>query len=211
MIERSPIVELLLRAVFQQAFQFRHEFLHILEIQINRGEPDVRDFVEFLDTIHQELADLAGLALALGRFMDKALYFVHQRLELCRGHGPLLARLQQALQNFLPVKAFAAPVLLDHHVRDFVDAFIRRVAPAALQAFPAAADQITGAALARINNLVFHDRTKWALHRAESPRNFSLTAPEGLTPFAPGTVMCLPASSASASARANLRNSPMDS
>src|SRR5260370_39949918 len=124
--------------------------------------------------------------------MDKALHFVDQSLELGRGHGPFLARFQQPLQYFLPVETFAPAVLLDHHVRDFVDAFVGRVAPAALQAFAAAANRISGAALARVNDLVFHDRTKWTLHRAESPRNFSLTAPIGLAPFAPATAICLP-------------------
>src|SRR5579863_8145259 len=110
--------------------------------------------------------------------MDKSLHFVHQRLELGRGHGPFLARFQQPLQNFLPVEALAAAVLLDHHVWNFVDALVGRVTPAALQAFPASADQIARAALARVNDLVFHDRTKWALHCAESPRSFPFTAPE---------------------------------
>jgi len=66
----------------------------------------------------------------------------------------LLARLQQTLQELLTIEPFPPAVLLDHHVRDFVDSFVRREAASAFEALSPAADQIAGAALARVNYLV---------------------------------------------------------
>jgi hypothetical protein len=67
------------------------------------------------------------------------------------------------LQNFLALEAFAAAILLDDHVRNFVDAFVRGEAPRTLQALAAAANGITGAAFARINHLVVDVRAERTL------------------------------------------------
>src|SRR6266403_125725 len=203
--------ELFLRAIFQQIFQLGHEFFDVLEVQIDRSEPDIGDLVEFLDSVHQEFADLAGLTLALGRFMDKTLDFVDQGFELCRGDRPLLAGFQQPLQNFLAVEALPASVLLDDHVRDFVDAFVRGETAAAFQTFPAAANQVPDSALARVDNFVVREGTERALHLGEPPGSLTLKPRLGIdTPLGPVTPICLPTSSAAASARANFRSSPTD-
>src|SRR5438477_11369479 len=74
----------------------------------------------------------------------------------------------------VPLK-FSAPqtapaaVLLDDHVRDFVNAFIRREAAATLQALAPPANRIADAAFPRITHLVVDGRAQRTLHRAASP------------------------------------------
>src|ERR1700733_14435941 len=69
----------LLRAVFQQAFQLVHEFLYVLEVEIDGGEADVGDFVELLEMIHQQAANFRGGAFAVGGLADVGLGFVNDR------------------------------------------------------------------------------------------------------------------------------------
>ena len=119
-------------------------------------------------------ADFAGGAFALGSFVDESLDFVDDRFEFRRRYWTLLARFQQALQNFLAVESFAAAVFLDHHVRNFVDALVSGETAPALQAFAAAANQIAGAAFARVDHFVVDVRAERALHCDESPLPGSL-------------------------------------
>src|ERR1700756_4201983 len=94
---------------------------------------------------------------------------VHNTFQLWRGHGPLLARFQKPLQNFLPFESLAPSVLLDHHVRNFVDALVGSESPAALQPLAPAANGIAAGAFPRINYLVIFVRAKRKLHEATSP------------------------------------------
>src|SRR5712672_1297059 len=120
--------------------------------------------------MHDHFTDLRGGQFALGSFVHHAFDFVDDSLKLGRRHRPLLASFQQTLQNFLAFEAFAAPILLDHHVRNFVDPFVRGEAPSTFEAFPPAPNSVAAAALSRINYLVVDVRTEWALHSAISPR-----------------------------------------
>src|SRR5439155_1739091 len=82
---------------------------------------------------------------------------------------PLFARFQKSLQYLLPLEALAPPVFLDHHVRNFINAFVRGESPPALQALAAPPDGVAHAAFPRIDHLVVNVRAKRALHGAESP------------------------------------------
>src|SRR5262249_60742570 len=42
----------------QQIFQLAHELAEVAEVAVDRREPDVRDFVELLQLLHDEAADL---------------------------------------------------------------------------------------------------------------------------------------------------------
>src|ERR1700756_4589432 len=120
--------------------------------------------------MHDHFADFRGRQLALGRLVHHAFDLIDYRLQLRRSYRPLLASFQQALQNLLALESFAAPVLLDPHVRNFVDAFVRGETPAAFKAFPAPANGVAAAPFARINYLVVDVRAERALHSAISPR-----------------------------------------
>src|SRR5258705_7407897 len=120
--------------------------------------------------MHDHLADFRRSQFALGSFVHHAFDFVDNGLKFRCWHRPLLASFQQTLQNFLTFEAFAAAVLLDHHVRYFINPFVRGEAPSAFEALPPAADSVAAAPLSRINYFVVDVRTERALHSAISPR-----------------------------------------
>src|ERR1700733_4080390 len=91
-------------AIFEQVLQLRHELLHVLEIHIHRCKAYVGDFVQFLQPVHDHLADLGGGEFALSGFVDHAFDVIDDRFELGRWHGPFFASLQQSLQNLLTLE-----------------------------------------------------------------------------------------------------------
>src|ERR1700693_770703 len=153
---------------FYEMPQLVHEFFHIFKIQIYRSEADVGDFVVAAQAIHDEFAEFAGLALAFLRIDDKGFGLVHNLLELADWHRPFLTCTQQAVQNFLAVEFLAASVLLDHHVRNFIDALVGGEALGALQALAAAADRLRLFAFARVDYLVIGEAAKGTFHGAEN-------------------------------------------
>src|SRR5258708_11090578 len=101
--------------------------------------------------------------------MHHAFDFIDNGFELGRWHRPLLASFQQTLQNFLTFESFAAAILLDHHVRNFINPFVRGEAPSTFEAFAAAANCVAPSALPSINYLLVDVRTETALPSAISP------------------------------------------
>src|SRR5260370_10998506 len=160
---------LFLHAVLQQIFQLAHEFLHVLEVHIHRCESHVGDFIQFLQPAHDHFTDFGGSQLAFRGLLHHTFDFVHNRFQLGRGHRTFFASLQKSLQNLLPLEALATPVLLDDHVRNFVDAFVGGETAAAFQALTAAANGVANAAFPRVDHPVVHVRATTTLHQAESP------------------------------------------
>jgi hypothetical protein len=156
-------------AVSQKVFEFGHEFLDVLEVHVDTGETDVGDFVEFLEAMHDHLADFGGSKFAFRRVVDHPFDFIDDGFKLGRGNGSLFASLQEALEDFLALETLAATVLLDHHVRDFVDAFVGGEAAGTFQALPAATDGVAGAAFAGIDYLVIEVGAERTFHAGESP------------------------------------------
>ena len=148
----------------QQILQLHHELLYVLEIQINRGKAHIRDFVIAPQSVHDQLAQFAGLALALGGLDYKSFRLIYDLLQLADRYGSLLAGPQQAIQHLLAIEFLAAAVFLDHHVGNFVDALVSGEALAALQTLAAPADGIGFLALARIHHLVIFKTTERTLH-----------------------------------------------
>src|SRR5690348_2299814 len=77
--------------------------------------------------------------------IPEVLCVIHQRFEFRRRPRTLLTRPQHPLQNFVPVEFLAPPVLLNHHVRNFVNALIRGESLPAFQAFAPPPNQIARA------------------------------------------------------------------
>src|SRR5215469_6959850 len=156
-------------AVFEEILQFGHEFLHILEIHVDASEADVGHFVELFQPMHDHFADLRGGQFPLGGVVHHAFDFIHDGLKLRCGHGSFFAGLQQALQDLLPLKTFAAAVFLDHHVGNFIDAFVCGEAAGAFETFAAPADGVAGTAFAGVDYLIVKMRAERALHSLGSP------------------------------------------
>jgi hypothetical protein len=102
--------------------------------------------ISCVEISRSSLAVLAVVEHALGLFDD--------RLQLAQGDRPLLARLEQSVEELLAAELLAGAVVLDDHVRDVLDLLVGREPPAAAQAFAAAADGHAVAALARVHDPV---------------------------------------------------------
>src|SRR5258708_30060639 len=138
--------------------------------------------------MHDHFTDFGGGEFALGGFVHDAFDFVDDGFELRSGHGPFFTSFQQALQNFLALESFAAPVLLDDHVGNFVDAFVSGEAASTFEAFAAAANGVAGTPFPRINHLVVYLRAEGALHSVASPGPVlvpPLPPPLSLSPLSP--------------------------
>ena len=166
--ERAEAVLLALRCSlwpsFEQAFEFFLELADVLEVAVDGGEADVGDGVEALEVIHDEFAHLRCGALALGRVDQKALGGVDDRFELARRDWTFFAGTEQAAQNFLPVEALTAAILLDHHVGNFVDALVGGEAPIAALALAAPPDRVGFFAFTRVDDPILPKSTIWTLH-----------------------------------------------
>src|ERR1700687_659676 len=131
---------LFLRAFFQQAFKLSHKFFDVLEVHIHRRKANISNLIELFQAMHQHLANSGRIDFALRSFLNDALNLIDDGLQFRRRYGPLLAGFEQALKNFLPVKALASPVFLDDHVGDFVDALVGGKSAATAQALAPSAN-----------------------------------------------------------------------
>src|SRR4029434_4830981 len=78
---------------------------------------------------------------------------------------PLLAGLEEARNQLLPLEAFARAVFLDHHVRDLVDPLVAGESATAVEAFAAAANHLALLALARVDDFIAQMCAERAFHR----------------------------------------------
>src|SRR6266851_3529269 len=178
-IQRSSVPTfwsaLFLHPVLQQILQLAHKFLHVLEVHVHRSESHVRHLIQLLQPAHDHFADFRGGQLAFRGLLHHAFDFIDDGFQLWRGHRAFFARLQKSLQNFLALEAFPPSVLLDDHVRNFIDALVRCESPAALQALAPPANGVAETALARIDHFVVNVRAKRTLHWTDSPRRAALS------------------------------------
>ena len=149
----------------QQIFQFGHEFLHVFEVEIDRGEPYVSDLIVAAQTVHDELADFAGFALPFGGLDDEGLRFIDDLLELADGHRTFFASAHEAVEHFLAVKTFAAAVFFHHHVGDFVDALVGGKALVATLALATPANGVCFFAFTRIDDSILRETAIGAFHQ----------------------------------------------
>src|SRR5208283_2104717 len=127
-------------------------------------KPHIGDLIDALQAVHDQLADFAGLALAVGRIHDESFGVVDDLLQLTHRDGPLFASAQQSVQYLLPLEFLATAVFLHHHVRNLVDPLVGGKTLLALQAFATAADRFAFLAFARIHHFVVLKAAKRAFH-----------------------------------------------
>jgi len=151
-------IGLLLRDL-QQIFQLAHELLHVLEVHVHRAN---RTYAT-LSSFFSRCMIISPISVVVSsRSVDSCTTpsIYRRSLRVSAVATGRFSQLQESLQDFLPLETLAPAVLLDDHVRNFVDSFVGCESPAALQALAPAANGVSDAAFPRINHLVVNVRAK---------------------------------------------------
>src|SRR5690606_5833351 len=107
------------------------ELLEVLEVPVDRGETDVRNVVERLQPVHDELTDLAARDLVAARARDCILDVVHEGLDLAAADRPLRARDPDRIDDLAPVVRLRGAVALRDLQAPLLDVLVgRKAAPA---------------------------------------------------------------------------------
>src|ERR1035437_3608030 len=158
-----------------QVLQFIEERLLVLKIAIHRRESYIGDLVQVAEVLHQKFSYIYSRYLPVRGVADLRFHPVDQFGEPRHAHRTLFAGLQQSAEHLLAVELLAPAILLDHHIRDFINSLIRGVAAGAFQALAAAANGIAFLAFAGVDYLIMQMIAKWTLHSDTSrPIRFRL-------------------------------------
>ena len=120
--------------------QSLHEGMEIPKFAVYRGETDIRDLVEGLQTFHDHHADVTGRKFGIQRILKLTFDLIDERFHLLLGDGALVARLHDAGEELIAVEQLLCAVLFDDGDRDGIDDLISCEALLACLAFPSAAD-----------------------------------------------------------------------
>src|SRR5262245_54952024 len=152
----------------QQLFQLVGKLVDVAKMTIHRREPHVRHFIEPLEFLHYEAADVRRGDFLLRPVLQRRLDAIGDGFERRHADRPLLARLEEPGDELLPLEPLSRAVLLHHHVRDLVDPLVAGEALPALEAFPPPANHLALARLARIDNLVAEVRAVRTFHTVDA-------------------------------------------
>ena len=149
----------------QQRTDFVEEVTHLVEIEVDAGEADVRDFIELLKMFEDELPETQRLDL-LADALSKHLIldFPNELLDLLVADRPLGTGDRHAASQLLPQVRFPSPVSFDDLEREVPYPLVRRVSHLAIDALPAATDGHPVFADARVDDAVVVLLTKRAAH-----------------------------------------------
>src|SRR6266487_657256 len=150
--------------VAHQTLELIEESLLVLKIPVDRREPHIGDLIDFPQALHQVFSYFCSRYLTVRGVADLRFDPVDHLRQLRHTHRALLTGLQETYQNLLPIEFLAPSVLLNDHVRDFVDPLIRGEPALASQAFPPAADGVAFLSLSGIHDFILQVIAKRTLH-----------------------------------------------
>src|SRR5206468_3153969 len=101
-------------AILDESLHLVHELGDVLELAVDRREPDIRHLVELLQVLHDELTELETADLLLRAIVKPGLDIGHHVIDRLDTDGALLTRLQDRAAELLAVERLTAPVALDH-------------------------------------------------------------------------------------------------
>src|SRR5688572_14866569 len=149
----------------EKVLELAQELVHVLELSVDRREADVGDLVELAEAVHDARSDVGRRHLTLLGVVQMSFDLIHDCVELSGRNRPLLARLHEPGAKLPSIETFPPAVLLDDHVRDFLDRLIGRETATAGFAFPSPADHLSLAALARVHHAIIHRAAERTFHR----------------------------------------------
>ena len=115
------------------------EALDVREVTVHAGKAYVGDPVQGTEALHDHPSDVGAWYLRPAQLLKLGLDVVHQLLYSAGGKGPLDARLEDAVDQLVPVVLLPAVIALGHHESRGLDALVGGVTQPALQALTAAA------------------------------------------------------------------------
>src|SRR5215510_12815321 len=142
------------------------ELADVLELAVDRGEPDVGDGIQALEVIHHHTPELLAADFLLGALVQLGLDVDDDVVDGLDADRALLARLQDRAAELLAVEGLAAPVALDHVRQHVLDVLVGRVAAVAFETLTAAPDELPVPAYPRVDDPILRVTAKRALHRA---------------------------------------------
>ena len=128
------------------------------------GENDPLKRIAIVRRLADQKPDDLESHLALAQGDEVALDAVDDLLQPLHRNRALLARAAEALEQLPPLVVLPPAVLLDDHVRDFVNAFVTCKSPLAIQTLPPPADGVAFLGQAGFHHLRFQMTAKRALH-----------------------------------------------
>src|SRR3972149_3531366 len=152
----------------QESLHLVHELADVLELPVHRGEADVSHLVELLEVLHHQVPELQARDLLPRPAAEALLYIGDHIVHGLHPHRPLLARLEDRGAQLLAVEGLAPAIPLDHHGEHVLDVLVGRVTAAALEALPAAADELSLPPHAGVHHPVLGVAAERALHRRRS-------------------------------------------
>src|SRR5690348_8094056 len=140
------------------------EIMDILETSVNRGKPDVGNLVELVEFLHHHFADLARGDFALAR-TEKFLHnIINRRVDLLRGHRPLVQRSHKARQELVAAELCAVTILFYNLGQTQLHGFISGEAFVALHASAAAAYPVAFLRYTRVDYTGVIRVAEWTFH-----------------------------------------------
>src|SRR3989304_1392275 len=152
----------------QESLPLVQDLADVLELPVHGGEADVSHLVELLEVLHHQVPELQARDLLLGPVVEALLDVGHDVVHRLHPHRALLARLEDRGAQLLAVEGLAPAIPLDHHGEHVLDVLVGRVAAAALEALPAAADELSLPPHAGVHHAVLRMAAERALHRRRS-------------------------------------------
>ena len=148
--------------------EFVHERIDVFEFTVNGSKANIGDFVDALELLHRELADIDGSHLAVERILEHSLNLADCLFELFHIDRALFARFEHAVEKLVSVKNLARLVLFDDDYRHGLDYLIGRKTLAAADTFAAAAYSLALVGRTRVDDLALFKTTERTLQSYHS-------------------------------------------
>src|SRR5262245_49002461 len=142
------------------------ELADVLELPVDRREPDVGDRIQALEMVHDHAPELFAADFLLGTLVQLGLDVDDDVVDGLHADRALLAGLQDRAAELLAIERLTTAVALDHVRQHVLDVLVGRVPAVALQALAAAPDDLPVPAHPRVDDPVLRVTAKRALHRA---------------------------------------------
>ena len=125
--------------LFEQLAEFGHKGIDILKLTVDRSEANVSHFINALELVHNEFADLLGGYLAIERILKGGFNVIDNVFKCINGNRALFAGAQQTVKKLVAVENLARVVLLYNDDGKTFDDFVCSETLLALKTFSAAA------------------------------------------------------------------------